>query len=430
VIGDARIPSGRRVMLFAFTSATLLQFAGYCAAENPESKPMWDQWRKRSVAAASLRFILLDDDSGVGAFCRHRSEWATGADEETLRYAELVVSGDNVQFKSRSWEYDDRLGGVIPFGHEIYRDQFRQQVSSKRLDLALFKGFRDRALEWRDPSDFVSVFDGERRAALWRRPTPQFSTAVIWPEPPFYRYGDLYFHACLQVVPSLDDIVYAPILMTYRPFNAWYGGIDPSRCSTVRRGASIGGHACDVVKERPRLKESDPSRSFFVCPALDFAILRYYADAGSEPHLQIDIEYKQNERWGWVPDRWTIIRFDASAGVILEAARIAVTSFEINETSVNDSIVPLVFPERTWVRDFQQEQQYLTRQGNRRILDFEFRAGATHEQVLASAPGEAGDVPMAVPLERVWWYTLCGSAMGLGAVIFALGASRFLKKRG
>jgi hypothetical protein len=393
MIDDPRNRIGLLGIGFAIGFHSIVHLAICSAAEDPALNQMWAVWRNRSKGTANLRFNLMENVTGIGAFCRHRSEWARqDSDIDRIRYGELVVSQDNIRFNSKAWEYDDRLLGIIPFYRELYSDRLRDQLTAKRFDLALFDGFRNRALELRAPADYVSVFDGQRRVALWARPSPQLSRAVLWHSPPFYRYGDLYFHAFLEAVPSLDDIVYVPVLMMYRPFHPWYGGIDPDRCSLMRRGVMIDGHEC-------------------------------------YPHLQIDVDYEKDRNFGWVPHHWTINRFDGSTGAIFEAVRIETAEFQINEAITGSHLFSIDFPERTWVCDFEHTEQFLVAKdgSRRRILDFEFRAGSSDAQLLASAPGESGDIPTASIGDYVWWHSLCQLAMGAGGVMFAIGAARLRK---
>jgi hypothetical protein len=426
MINNRRSRTASWVILAGCMVAAVLPIAKSGAADDSQLNRMWEVWRKRSIAVSTLHANLIENGSGIAAFCRHRSEWATlHSNRETLRRGHLAVSGNNIRFDRLAWEYDDQIAGIIPYNHEVYLDDFRAQIATKRFNLALFSGCSTPMLEERDPASYVSAFDGKKRVALWARAAPEFSSAVVWDSLPFEGCSDLYFDSFLDAVPSLDEIVYQPVLTIYRPFHPWYGGLDPERCSLVRQGVVIGGRECLLIKERAR-QGTEFSRLFFVCPALDFALLRYYADAGPFPHLQIDIDYKKVEELGWVPHGWVINRFNASTGEILEAASIDVTDLSINMPAEHNEIFSIEFPERTWVRNLETDEQVLIRAdgSQRRVLDFEFRSLASHRQLIDSESGQAGDVSTASS-DATWWNTLCGVAIGGGGALVALGIVRF-----
>jgi hypothetical protein len=422
VIGGLRRPRSLSVLhvcalLAAFHSVLC------CADDQVDLKATWDRWHKRSADVPTVQVELTEDDSGNGAFCRHRSDWATRRTEsERLRHAHFVVLGQMTYFNRLAWEYDDRNTGIFPFDRELYLDQFREEVSTKRLDASIFSGFQVPTLEWKEPVEYVSTFDGTRRAALWPRERPQLSTAVVWRSPPFLHFSDLYFDAFLDAVPSLDEIVYQPILLMYRPFHPWFAGIDEGRCTILRRGVMIDGHECLLIRERSRNNESQIARLFFVCPALDFAVLRYRGDAGPAPHLQMDIAYKHDEKMGWIPERWTINRFDASTGAVLEATRIEVSAISFDRPVLTNDNFAITFPRGTWIRNFKTDEQVLIRWdgSERRVLDFEFRALATDDKLMNSEAGDAGDLSTS-RYDWLCWNVGCSVVMVGGCFMVICG---------
>ena len=124
----------------------------------------------------------------------------------------------------------------------------------------------------------------------------------------------------------------------------------------------------------------------------DFSILRYQHTRGEHVQTQIDIEYRTDEQAGWVPERWTGLRYGRRDPLQLgEEFQGTVTACDVN-VPADPGDFAADFPAGTWVRGPKDEGQWLVlADGTRRpITPEELRRGATYEELLATPSGQAG----------------------------------------
>lgn len=209
---------------------------------------------------------------------------------------------------------------------------------------------------------------------------------------------------------DVDNIVFRPILLTFRGCEPSLRGIDLTTMEVVTVNADTDGIQCWHLREtRPR----DPGlqRSMWLDPLRDFLVVRYAHEVAGTPSSQVDIDYGTDSSGVPVPISWTAVLLGAN-GAIMQSYAIQVRDFKVNH-DVDSSQFRIAFPVGAWVDDRQQGVQYLVRRdGHRLITPAELRRGVSYEELLSTDSGEAG-----LPLRS--WLTI-RMFVAVGVVVLAV----------
>lgn len=117
------------------------------------------------------------------------------------------------------------------------------------------------------------------------------------------------------------------ILLTFRPLDRDMGLLLIDRAVTNQRRMFYKGRSTQLLEER-----HDPSHwktILWVEPERDFLISRFGVNFSQRRIVDIDIDYRRDARWGWIPSGWRVTEMlaDGSRRVISLAT---VTSYRIN----------------------------------------------------------------------------------------------------
>jgi hypothetical protein len=118
------------------------------------------------------------------------------------------------------------------------------------------------------------------------------------------------------------------ILMAFRPLDPVMGHLLIDRGVTNERRAFYKGRSTFLFEER-----HDPSgwkTILWVEPERDFLVSRYAVLFEQKRVVDIDIDYVEDAKWGWIPSGWRITEMltDGSKRLVSEAK---VTSYSINQ---------------------------------------------------------------------------------------------------
>ncbi|QDT46819.1 Regulatory protein BlaR1 [Symmachiella dynata] len=150
-----------------------------------------------------------------------------------------------------------------------------------------------------------------------------------------------------------DDVVLAStniLRWLYCTFDPTMTNTNWQSLEVVKEPAEVRGHRCWELRRRyeginpgaPKV----PSASWWVDPSREYVIVRYaYSNSAGMVQSQLDIDYQQDDKHGWVPSLWRFRRFDRG-GKVLTTTISRVTEYEINP-QLDDDIFTLQFPPGT-----------------------------------------------------------------------------------
>jgi len=94
---------------------------------------------------------------------------------------------------------------------------------------------------------------------------------------------------------------------------------------------------------------------FYIDPAREYLPLRYTVMVGGRLSTQVDIGYEQDEKVGWVPINWSVVRYNKVGNLLHYSCKGKVLNYSINE-DIPASVFEIDFPVGTQMTD--------TRKGN------------------------------------------------------------------
>jgi hypothetical protein len=177
-----------------------------------------------------------------------------------------------------------------------------------------------------------------------------------------------------------------PFLMAFRPLVANLRFFDLETFGSTGQTALIGGHACSEL----RYDRGTFIRRVWVDPSREYVIARILDTGQEQIQNKIDIQYRKDPMYGWVPETWDIVTF-LPPGKLAITIRASVNKCEIN-ANVPAKEFDIEFPVGTRVLDLTDpkgETNYILKEGGRKRMILKEDIGATYEQQLNSEPGEA-----------------------------------------
>jgi len=159
---------------------------------------------------------------------------------------------------------------------------------------------------------YVSVFDGQ---------SGQVRLALLNNEMP---------PTALPTTANVDaqNLDTRPIMMALRPLDPVMGHLLVDRAVPNLGRNFFKGRSTMILEE-----QRDPSgwkTSVWIEPERDFLVNRYHVCFEQQISIEIDVEYVQDARWGWIPSAWTVSEMLAD-GKVHRLTEARVTSYAINE---------------------------------------------------------------------------------------------------
>jgi len=202
-----------------------------------------------------------------------------------------------------------------------------------------------------------------------------------------------------------------PIFLTYRGLDAGFDGMQPGSYRLSAHRGVVEGRACVILEQsNQRLVRN----AFWVCPEMDFSVLRYTASVEGKEIIRLDIAYRRGARYGWVPKHWKSVWVNPETGALVEGGESTVTSYVINE-AIPEEEFRIAFPDGTWVTDETTGQEYLVRNGRKRLITAREKREASYKELLSTESGEARKSPWWLYLRWFLW-----SSFFLAMAVFAL----------
>ena len=253
-------------------------------------------WQKRQGAINTFRFAWTEEQT-------HPKGWLSNP-----RYPERERSAIPGLLVDRSYTVAKTLavaGDKMRYSFELDRKEEPDGV-----DIVAQRG-GNRGLGVRRNYSYVSVFDGHIG-------TTRLSSLLDHPPA-----------TMLQTTANVDaqNLDTRPILMALRSLDAVMGHRLIDRAITNLARTFYRGKSTFLLEER-----HDPSgwkTILWIEPERDFLVSRYVVSFEQKIIVDVDIDYAQDARWGWVPSGWRVTEMlsDGSRRLVAVAK---VTSYSIN----------------------------------------------------------------------------------------------------
>jgi hypothetical protein len=253
-------------------------------------------WQKRQGAVNTFRFVWTEEQT-------HPKGWLSNP-----RYPERERSAIPGLLIDRSYIVAKTLavaGNKMRYSFELDRKEEPDGV-----DVVARQG-GNRGLGVRRHYSYVTVFDG-------RIGTTRLSSFLDHPP-----------ETITQTTANVDaqNLDTRPILMAFRPLDPVMGHRLIDRAITNLSRTFYRGKSTFLLEER-----HDPSgwkTLLWIEPERNFLVSRYVMSFEQKMIVDIDIDYQQDPRWGWIPSGWRVTEMlsDGSRRVVSVAK---VTSYSIN----------------------------------------------------------------------------------------------------
>ena len=262
----------------------------------PAKSEIITAWQKRQGAVNTFRFVWTEEQT-------HPKGWLSNP-----RYPERERSAIPGLLIDRSYVVAKTLavaGNKMRYSFELDRKE-----EADGVDVVAPQG-GNRGLGVRRHYSYVTVFDG-------RIGTTRLSSFLDHPP-----------ETITQTTANVDaqNLDTRPILMAFRPLDPVMGHRLIDRAITNLSRTFYRGKSTFLLEER-----HDPSgwkTLLLIEPERNFLVSRYVMSFEQKMIVDIDIDYQQDARWGWIPSGWRVTEMlsDGSRRVVSVAK---VTSYSIN----------------------------------------------------------------------------------------------------
>jgi hypothetical protein len=124
-------------------------------------------------------------------------------------------------------------------------------------------------------------------------------------------------------------------MLAFRPLDSLLGHLFLDRAVTNQARTFYKGRSIFLLEER-----RDPlgwKTLLWIEPERDFIVTRITVAFEQRTITDVEIDYVQDARWGWVPSRWTV------TGRLADGTRRLVSTATVTEYRINDPIPRSVF---------------------------------------------------------------------------------------
>jgi len=268
----------------------------------PQKGEVLAAWQKRQSAVKTFRFIWTEQQT-------HPQGWLPNPlypEREWLAIPALLI--DRSYTVSKALAVD---GNMMRYSFQIDR---KEEPDGVRV---ISPQGANKGLGERRNYSYVSVFDGRmgktNLVSLTGSPT-----AVI-----------------RQTITNVDaqNLDTRAVLMALRPLDPVMGHLLVDRAVTNQVRMFYKDKSTFILEE-----ERDPSgwkTLLWIEPDRNFLVSRYIVTFEQEVIVDIDIDYVEDPRWGWIPNGWRVMEklADGSKRLVAEAK---VLSYSINEPIGNE----------------------------------------------------------------------------------------------
>jgi hypothetical protein len=267
----------------------------------PKKEEVFKAWRQRQDLVRSFRFVWSERQT-------HPKGWIPNP-----RYAERERLAIPTLLMDRKYSVSKSL--VVDSGKMRYEFKIDRGEEPDGVEI-LSKTGDNNGLGVRRNYSYLSVFDGQiSKVSL---------TSLIGTPPSAIRH--------VSANPDAQNLDTRVILLAFRPLDSTLGDLLIDRAVTNESRTFYKERSTFLLEER-----HDPSgwkMLLWIEPERDFLISRIMVSFEQRRLVDIDVEYMKDERWGWIPNRWTVSEMlqDGTKRLVSEAT---ISSYSINQSIQN-----------------------------------------------------------------------------------------------
>ena len=160
------------------------------------------------------------------------------------------------------------------------------------------------------------------------------------------------------VSPSKDQLACKALLIALRPLYPELGQINLANFKIAPNRAIVDNNPCVILKEHQY--RTGLRHAYWVCPGMDYAILRYVEAVDGEEVIRLDIQYQESDEHGWLPSSWKHVWINPESKSFVSSSEATVTAYTINE-QIPPTEFEIEFPENTAVSNLGTGEHYRIR---------------------------------------------------------------------
>lgn len=307
---------------------------------------------------------------------------------------------------SQIWRIEDpSLTDIIPPKHTTLTNECSLAIDGQKMKFSYTSAGWSRKTKRYEPTSYAAVFDGDSCRVLHEYGP---NHEKYWPQA-------IIRAERTHVDARLDRL--QPLLMTWRALMAGMRGFDLDGFRLVGATTVIDKRTCLELQQRLPVGPEAENR-LWVDPARGFVVVRYLATRKGIVKTKLDVRYGPDKQAGWVPKEWQII-FNDPRGELRKSFAAALNNHALNGP-IPSTEFQLEFPPGTRVSDAKNDADYIVRRdgSGRRMIPPE-DIGATYEQMLRTAPGEALPNRAGGGI-AIRWPAIIGSLLAAACFLFAI----------
>lgn len=399
-------------------------------------------WQERQSRIKTVQATWEQSCDGIYRWSPYQSAWRPKDASSLLQPGHaLKIHAKRLRYETNRWYHRIDLeyaGYFSPLGVEFVAgrsDPFYrlhlQPPSSIAFETARQGQFSNPTEQYHDAWRLTSIFDGERWTDIFEKPKSSppldksrldaatHSEAVI---------RGVKLDKPLPFSQIMEDLIYRPLLLLYRPFDPALGGCRAANWKLNPKEFQIDGQTCRMISEPG---DAGWEHLFFIDPQRQFVVLRYIVQEHRQTRAQIDIRYQADLTNGPVPASWTSVLFSDQTDFPGQNnmpffSTVEVTSFTLNESLTDSDFQPKPIPVDTLVTDQTLREVYITRlHGKRRIVTRAEMSESDADFVQVAATS-AGYAPRRSPhfSPTRWLMVLTGGTFGCALLLTLLKRTR------
>jgi hypothetical protein len=262
----------------------------------PPKSEIVKAWQKRQDTIASLRFSWTEEQC-------HPQGWLPNPRYPMREWTDIPgLLLDRRYTVSKSLVVQ---GAMMRYGFELDRGEEPDGI------IVVSPQKETRGLGVRRHYSYLGVFDGQRGES-------RLSSLTGSPPAAIRR---------LAMNPDAQNLDTRPILLAFRPLDSAMGHLLLDRAVTNESRTFLRDKSVFLLEER-----HDPSgwkTILWIEPERDFLVSRFAVLFEQRWMVDVEIDYRQDSRWGWIPSRWRVIQMLAD-GSRRQVSAATVSSYSIN----------------------------------------------------------------------------------------------------
>jgi hypothetical protein len=199
-----------------------------------------------------------------------------------------------------------------------------------------------------------NIVDGSCGAITYVCGNSQDSTKEVYP----FREGKDYPMGSVCANHRFDrsnHTDFRPIVYAFRPMDPYFFGVNLSACVVANRASRVR----DVAVVELQCRSGTYVRSYWLDPNREYVLVKHLSREGDQPLGQIEIEYREDPKLGWVPKGWEYLSMGEKGKVGSQKLAI-VSELQVGGTYPTDAF-DLQFPSGTLVYNLLDDTKYIIR---------------------------------------------------------------------